>query len=502
MKRVHEARMENHGHYVIPQLIPLMLVVMMPLMGMALTEMVDGIKWEYEVRDGKAEIGDDSELVSGPAISPSTTGAITIPSLLGGYVVSSIGDRAFDQCSGLTEVSIPDSVTSIGDYAFYYCTGLTEISIPDSVTSIGHHAFYHCTGLIEMSIPDSVTSIGNFTFSHCTGLTLVEIPMNVTSIGPAAFTGCSSLTSVIIPASVTNISYNAFEHCSSLKSVTIPDCFSMSKVFPDSYETLEAVEILSKNGKVADNAFEDCRLLTSVTIDDGIVEIGESAFENCRHLEEITIPASVKKIDEYAFYGCGRLKTVQYLGETPEIGASAFGGTAASVSHANATTVSVTVTNVVVQYVLNSVRPDFAVPQSSDTGFVNIIAEVKGGCVAVPESWADNYDSFVPKFGTDFVKALAMKTGKKDGAGNEMFVWQDYVAGTDPTDEKDVFTASISIVDGKVTISYTPELDAERKSLRKYTTWGKKSLTDAVWTEVKDGDESGYNFFKVSVEMR
>ena len=77
-----------------------------------------------------------------------------------------------------------------------------------------------------------------------------------------------------------------------------------------------------------------------------------------------------------------------------------------------------------------------------------------------------------------------------------------YVAGTDPTDEKVVFTASITIVDGKVTVSYSPELDDARKAMRKYTTWGKKSLLDTNWTEVQEGQEAEYNFFKVSVEMR
>lgn len=159
-------------------------------------------------------------------------------------------------------------------------------------------------------------------------------------------------------------------------------------------------------------------------------------------------------------------------------------------------------TNIVVNYVLNSVQPEFAIPATSDTGFVNIITEVKGGAVAVPASWVDNYPAFTTKFGTDFIKALSMKTGKKDGAGNDMFVWQDYVAGTDPTKEDDVFKASITIADGKVTISYSPELDDERKSLRKYTTWGKTSLLDTDWTAVQEGHETEYNFFKVSVEMK
>ena len=166
------------------------------------------------------------------------------------------------------------------------------------------------------------------------------------------------------------------------------------------------------------------------------------------------------------------------------------------------TKTEVTVTNISVQYVLNSIRPEFAIPATSDTGFVNVIAEVKGGVVAIPSSWVESYPSFESKFGSDFTKALSMKTGKKDGSGNDMFVWQDYIAGTDPTKPEDKFTASITIVDGKVTVSYTPELDDERKDLRKYTTWGKKSLMDMNWTEVHEGQENNYNFFKVSVEMK
>ena len=120
----------------------------------------------------------------------------------------------------------------------------------------------------------------------------------------------------------------------------------------------------------------------------------------------------------------------------------------------------------------------------------------------MPATWTVNYPKFTEKFGSDFTKALAMQTGKKDGAGNPMFVWQDYVAGTDPTDETDVFTASITIVDGKVKVSYSPELDDARKALRKYTTWGKVKLTDKDWSVIGEGEEGNFNFFKVTVEMR
>ena len=99
-------------------------------------------------------------------------------------------------------------------------------------------------------------------------------------------------------------------------------------------------------------------------------------------------------------------------------------------------------------------------------------------------------------------QAARQTRGKRDGQGQLLPIWQDYVAGTDPTDEKDVFRASITIVDGKVTISCSPELDDARKAMRKYTTWGKKSLMDTKWTEVEEGCEAEFNFFKVSVEMR
>ena len=87
-------------------------------------------------------------------------------------------------------------MTSIRDYAFYGCTGLTSVTIPNSVTSIGDQAFYGCTGLTSVTIPNSVTSIGVGVFWRCTALTSVTIPNSVTIIGGNAFSGCSGLTAI------------------------------------------------------------------------------------------------------------------------------------------------------------------------------------------------------------------------------------------------------------------------------------------------------------------
>ncbi len=136
------------------------------------------------------------------------------------YTVTSIGNRAFANCHGLTSVDIPDGVTSIGDYAFSSCSGLTSVDIPDGVTSIGGYAFGGCSSLTEVTIPDSVTVIDSGTFIECTDLTSVDIPDGVTSIGDFAFSRCSGLTSVTIPGSVTSIGRYAFEDCSALTKIT------------------------------------------------------------------------------------------------------------------------------------------------------------------------------------------------------------------------------------------------------------------------------------------
>ena len=141
---------------------------------------------KYEVSDGEATITGCDESISGKLVIPAT---------LGGYPVTSIGYGAFSDCTGLTSITIPDSVTGIGYYAFCNCTALTSITIPDSVTSIGNKAFYGCVGLTSITIPAGVTGIGECAFDDCTGLTSVTILDGVTNIGDCMFSGCTGLNS-------------------------------------------------------------------------------------------------------------------------------------------------------------------------------------------------------------------------------------------------------------------------------------------------------------------
>ena len=180
------------------------------------------------------------------------------------------------------EISIAEGTKVISSYAFSGCSGLTSVTIPNSVTEIGASAFQDCCDLTSVTIPKSVTSIKWRTFSGCSGLHSVTIPNSVTYIDGEAFSGCSGLTSVAIPNNVTSIEWGTFENCNGLTSVTIPN--SVTSIYP--------------------YAFHSCSGLTSVTIPNSVTSIGDNAFSGCSGLTSVTIPSSVTSIGDNAFSGC------------------------------------------------------------------------------------------------------------------------------------------------------------------------------------------------------
>ena len=117
------------------------------------------------------------------------------------------------------EYIIPNGVTSIGDYAFSDCKSLTSVQLPDGVLSIGNYAFGWCESLPNITIPDSVTSIGSCAFQNCENLSSIKIPDGLTEIGSWAFNGCISLTSLTIPEGVTMIDETAFKDCTALTDI-------------------------------------------------------------------------------------------------------------------------------------------------------------------------------------------------------------------------------------------------------------------------------------------
>ena len=309
---------------------------------------VDSVR--YSVNNGSTTV-----TVAGYPTGSKPTGNLTIPESVtyGGisYPVTSIGGKAFYECSGLTSVTIGNSVTSIGNSAFYGCSGLTSVTIGNSVTSIGDYAFSGCSGLTSVAIPNSVTSIGNDAFYYCVSLTNLTIPNSVTSIGNAAFSECYGLTSVTIGNSVTTIGNLAFSRCRGLTSITIPNSVTSIGNYafdgtawydnqPDGlvYAGLVAYKykgtmpsgtsIVLKEGTegIAGKAFYDCDGLTSVTIPNSVTNIGNEAFEGCSGLTSLTIPNSVTSIGGSAFCGCSGLTSLTIPNSVTKIGDRAFCG--------------------------------------------------------------------------------------------------------------------------------------------------------------------------------
>ncbi len=273
-------------------------------------------------------------------IGTATENNIVIPDNYNRKPVIAIKFPAFYRCTGLTSITIPNSVTSIGDYTFYGCSGLTSITIPNSVTSIGDRAFCDCTGLTSVTIPNSVTNIGDYTFYGCSGLTSITIPNCVTSIGDYAFSYCIELTSVTIPNSVTSIGDSAFKDCSRLTSIYYAgDVASWCGIsgldnlmrrdqtlYIDGKELTGDLVIPNGVTSIGYGAFYDCSGLTSVTIGNSVTSIGDFAFGDCTGLTNITLPNSVTSIGDYAFRGCSGLTSITIPNSVTSIGGSAFRG--------------------------------------------------------------------------------------------------------------------------------------------------------------------------------
>ncbi len=238
----------------------------------------------------------------GSSTSSTTYSTYYIPSSLKSVTVTegNILYGAFYNCSGLTIIDIPDSLTSIGNDAFYECSGLTNTTIPDSVTSIGDKAFYNCSALESVILGDEskLSSVGEYAFYGCAALKNITLPNCVENIGGSAFYGCTCLESIAIGDDITCLESSTFYNCSSLANVTFSDNSQLTQI--------------------GDSVFNGCSALCAITIPNGVASIGQYAFNNCSSLTDIVIPDSVQTIGNAVLGGCSGLTsiTVPFIGKT------------------------------------------------------------------------------------------------------------------------------------------------------------------------------------------
>ena len=299
-------------------------------------KIIDGIKYRLNEETKTAEVINKSDGYEGDIIIPAT---VVFDEYT--YRVANIRQRAFEGCSALTTIVIPENVKNIGHSAFSSCSSLTSGIISESVTSIGSRAFFGCSSLTSIFIPKSVIKIAEAAFAGCTSLTsiIVEegnpiydsrdncnaiietatntlikgcssptsitIPSSVTSIGHFAFSRCSLLTNVFIPKNVTNIGEAAFAGCTSLTSIIVEE----GNPIYDSRDNCNAIIETATNTLI-----QSCSSPTSITIPNSVKSIGAEAFRFCESLTDITIPASVRSIEGCAFDWCEKLNSITFQG--------------------------------------------------------------------------------------------------------------------------------------------------------------------------------------------
>jgi len=249
------------------------------------------------------------------------TGDIIIPSSVEiasiSYTVITIGDDAFANCTELTSIEIPNSVTAINWSAFYGCTELATISISEFVTSIGGSAFAECSSLTAIEVHEDnpyYSSLNGVLYNkqqtvlvQCPGgIQDLVIANTVTQIDPNAFMGCINLSSISIDSnnpyfsSVDGILYNK----------TITEMIRCP-------QTTTTVTIPSTITQIQNNAFANCADLISIEIPNTVTHIGYNAFYNCTSLTSLVIPASVTNIESSAFANCSGLTSLTCNAQTP-----------------------------------------------------------------------------------------------------------------------------------------------------------------------------------------
>ena len=292
-----------------------------------------------------------------------------------------ICDNAFQLCSEISDITVPDSLTSIGKFAFniqkeaynefdnaYYIgndnnpfvvlirakdESITSCIINEKTKFIYDDAFAYCHDLQNVTIPDSVIAICDGSFRYCYAITEMTVGKNVTSIGEDAFSGCEFLERITVPSSVTKIGNNALDSAS-LKQIivdnenpsymsidgvlyskdgktlitygdgkleshfTIPNSVTSFGYLAFSKSHLGSVDIPGSISSIENLAFAFCYSLSKVKIEHGVSTIGNGAFLCCDNLESITIPKSVTKIESRAFSSCTSLKIVYYTGTQAE----------------------------------------------------------------------------------------------------------------------------------------------------------------------------------------
>ena len=281
-----------------------------------------------------------------PDTSPMTAHAETLKRVKICEGVVSIGKSAFENCTNITNVALPNSLTDIGSWAFAKCSNLQGVNIPNNVLTLGNsingYVFEDCTNLQNVTLGNNIVTIGSYSFKNCSSLKDVTIPVTAKTIGSYAFYNCTNLENmyyegnidewakinfasmysnpmiyakneyinnelvkdVTLSNDITEITY-AFVGSDTLETIVVPD--TVTKIgfsaFRDCFN-LQSITLSQNITAINGYTFSGCRSLKNIVIPEGVTSIGAHAFASCTSLKDITIPATLSSVDSWAFYCC------------------------------------------------------------------------------------------------------------------------------------------------------------------------------------------------------
>lgn len=221
---------------------------------------------------------------------PSAVGKLVVPGIVNGQPVERIAVNAFESCSNLTSVALPQTVRFFSEYMFERCDSLCEVILPEHIIEISNSAFSGCISLQKLELPESIEYIGANAFDGCMSLEEITVPEQVRVIQNGTFNGCESLKKIDLPENVTEISVCAFSNCVSLESIKLP-------------ENLKTLDY---------GAFKYCTNLKTVEIPSGLDEIEEAVFERTG-ISSIVIPDNIRTVSRFSFNCCENLEKITIL---------------------------------------------------------------------------------------------------------------------------------------------------------------------------------------------
>ena len=322
----------------------------------ALWARIDGVSASDLLR---LEYTEDGAIVTG--CSGTLPPELTIPEVLNGYTVIGIGSYAFANNETLYHVTLPDTIQSIAEYAFYG-SSIASLDLGSGLISLGEGAFELCSGLRELHLPDGVTVIPDRMAANCRNLQTLTWGEWVSSIGEAALSGANRLKAVSFGTALTHLGGQAFRGCEALESISLPAgltelgteafraCTSLKSIMVDAENpVLEAVDnqmLMNRDGivlqyalgseedecvlpewaeQIAAGAFEQAKSLKKIVISSGVTRLGEGAFREMRALETVVFETDeLMVIPEDAFYGCGKLNNITLPDQLLKVSDRAF----------------------------------------------------------------------------------------------------------------------------------------------------------------------------------